>query len=103
MLSSAVVARASEANSRLGLPNMERFHFLMQIPLCSFSACNAFAHVYVMSASRPICESAYLKVVSREHFSDSMTITVMMVAEKPSLAASIAQHLSGGKVTAFLP
>ena len=41
----------------------------MQIPLCSFSACNAFAHVYVMSASRPTCESAYLNVVSREHFS----------------------------------
>ena len=32
-----------------------------------------------------------------------MTITVLMVAEKPSLAASIAQHLSGGKVNAFLP
>ena len=28
-----------------------------------------------------------------------MPITVLMVAEKPSLAASIAQHLSGGKVT----
>lgn len=27
-----------------------------------------------------------------------MTITVLMVAEKPSLAASIAQHLSGGMV-----
>ena len=28
----------------------------------------------------------------------SMVLTVLMVAEKPSLAASIAKHLSGGKV-----
>jgi len=28
-----------------------------------------------------------------------MTVSVLMVAEKPSLASSIAQHLSGGQVS----
>lgn len=31
----------------------------------------------------------------------NMTVSVLMVAEKPSLAASIAQHLSGGNVSRF--
>ena len=53
---------------------------------------------------KDIVDTVYLPLGRLQQAKDlqqDMPITVLMVAEKPSLAASIAHHLSGGKVQMF--